>query len=47
MAPDRTSGCQFHTIIEPFKIKSVEPLRMSTRRQREAHFSAVFEPLAR
>ena len=31
----------FHTIIEPFKIKSVEPLRMTTRRQREAHLEAA------
>ncbi len=35
MAPDMSSGSLFHTIIEPFKIKSVEP------------FSAVFEPLSR
>ena len=31
----------FHTIIEPFKIKSVEPLRITTRRQREAHLEAA------
>ena len=31
----------FHTIIEPFKIKSVEPLRMTTRNQREAHLEAA------
>ncbi len=31
----------FRTIIEPFKIKSVEPLRMTTRRQREAHLQAA------
>jgi tyrosine phenol-lyase len=31
----------FRTIIEPFKIKSVEPLRMTTRRQREAHLEAA------
>jgi tyrosine phenol-lyase len=35
------SGFPFRTIIEPFKIKSVEPLRMSTRRQREAHLQAA------
>jgi tyrosine phenol-lyase len=29
------------TIIEPFKIKSVEPLRMTTRRQRQAHLEAA------
>ena len=32
---------EFRTIIEPFKIKSVEPLRMTTRRQREAHLIAA------
>jgi tryptophanase len=26
---------KFHTIIEPFRIKSVEPIRISTRDQRE------------
>jgi tryptophanase len=31
----------YRTIIEPFKIKSVEPLRMTTRRQREAHLEAA------
>jgi tryptophanase len=31
----------FRTIIEPFKIKSVEPLRMTTHRQREAHLVAA------
>jgi len=41
MPPDSTSGSAFRTIIEPFKIKSVEPLRMSTRRQREAHLQAA------
>jgi tryptophanase len=39
--PDTQSGFAFRTIIEPFKIKSVEPLRMSTRRQREAHLQAA------
>jgi len=32
---------EFKTIIEPFKIKSVEPLRMTTRRQRAAHLEAA------
>ena len=32
---------EFRTIIEPFKIKSVEPLRMTTRREREAHLIAA------
>src|SRR5947209_4198914 len=32
---------EFKTIIEPFKIKSVEPLRMPPRRQREAHLEAA------
>ena len=27
----------FRTIIEPFRIKSVEPLRLTTREEREAH----------
>ena len=35
------AGDGFHTIIEPFKIKSVEPLRMTTHRQREAHLIAA------
>jgi len=35
------AGEGFRTIIEPFKIKSVEPLRMTTRRQREAHLEAA------
>ena len=26
----------FHTIIEPFRIKSVEPIRFTTREQRAA-----------
>ena len=41
--PDSRSGPPpaFHTIIEPFKIKSVEPLRMTTRSQRQAHLIAA------
>ena len=39
--PDDAAADGFHTIIEPFKIKSVEPLRMTTRRQREAHLIAA------
>ncbi|MBK7859663.1 MAG: tryptophanase [Archangiaceae bacterium] len=31
----------FRTIIEPFRIKSVEPLRLSTREEREAHLAAA------
>ena len=31
----------FGTIIEPFRIHSVEPLRMTTRQQREAALSAA------
>ena len=34
-------GDTFHTIIEPFKIKSIEPLRMTTRGQRRAHLEAA------
>jgi tryptophanase len=43
VAPDSLSGPSpaFHTIIEPFKIKSVEPLRMTTRSQRQAHLTAA------
>ena len=31
----------FHTIIEPFRIKSVEPIRMTTRPERDAKLRAV------
>ena len=31
----------YHTIIEPFRIKSVEPLRFTTREEREAALAAV------
>ncbi|MBL8924372.1 MAG: tryptophanase [Myxococcaceae bacterium] len=31
----------FHTIIEPFRIKSVEPLRLTTREEREARLQEV------
>ena len=31
----------FRTIIEPFRIKSVEPLRLSTREEREARLREV------
>jgi len=30
------------TIIEPFKIKSVEPLRFTTRKEREAILAKAF-----
>ncbi len=34
-----------HTVIEPFRIKSVEPIRMTTREEREEHIrEAVLSP---
>ena len=32
---------EFHTIIEPFRIHSVEPLRITTREEREAAIRAA------
>ena len=31
---------QFHTIIEPFRIHSVEPLRLTTATERRGHVRA-------
>lgn len=36
------AGTTFRTIIEPFKIKSVEPIRMTTREQRETILTKAF-----
>ncbi len=35
LPPNRVAPSQLKTIIEPFRIKSVEPIRMTTRAQRE------------
>ena len=34
-------GRRIHTVIEPFRIKSVEPIRMTTRDEREEHIRAA------
>jgi len=36
---------KFHTIIEPFRIKTVEPIRQTTRAQREAALQAAHNNL--
>jgi tryptophanase len=35
-------GIQMKTIIEPFRIKSIEPIRMTTRRQREQYIKEAY-----
>jgi tryptophanase len=35
-------GIQMETIIEPFRIKSIEPIRMTTRRQREQYIKEAY-----
>jgi tryptophanase len=41
MAADQDPGHRYRTIIEPFRIKAVEPLRATTRAEREAHLAAA------